>query len=74
MDIEDLFPSKPGDPLKELARQDLDPMSVDELDERIAALEAEIARVKRIRPPPPSTAAPPKNCSKKADCRHRQVQ
>lgn len=46
MDIEDLFPSKPGDPLKELARQDLDPMSVDELDERIAALEAEIARVK----------------------------
>ncbi len=46
MDIEDLFPSKPGDPLKELARQDLDPMSVDELDERITALEAEIARVK----------------------------
>jgi len=46
MDIEDLFPSKPSDPLKELARQDLDPMSVDELDERIAALEAEIARVK----------------------------
>lgn len=46
MDIEDLFPSTPGDPLKELARQDLDPLSVGELAERIAALEAEIARVK----------------------------
>ena len=45
MDIDDLFPSKPGDPLKELARQDLDPISVDELTERIAALKAEIARV-----------------------------
>ncbi len=45
MDIDDLFPSKPGDPLKELARQDLDPLSVDELHERIAALTAEIARV-----------------------------
>ena len=45
MDLEDLFPSKPGDPLVELAKQDLDPMSVDELTERIAALKAEIARV-----------------------------
>ena len=45
MDLEDLFPSKPGDPLVELGKQDLDPMSVDELNERIAALKAEIARV-----------------------------
>jgi uncharacterized small protein (DUF1192 family) len=45
MDLEDLFPSKPGDPLVELARQDLDPMSIEELTERIAALKAEIARV-----------------------------
>jgi uncharacterized small protein (DUF1192 family) len=45
MDLEDLFPSKPGDPLVELATQDLDPMSTEELIERIAALKAEIARV-----------------------------
>ena len=45
MDLEDLFPSKPGDPLVELARQDLDPMSVEELNERIEALRAEIDRV-----------------------------
>ena len=45
MDIEDLFPNKPGDPLTELARQDLDPVSIDELHERIAALKEEIARV-----------------------------
>jgi uncharacterized small protein (DUF1192 family) len=45
MDVEDLFPSKPGDPLVELARQDLDPMSIEELEGRIEALKAEIARV-----------------------------
>ena len=45
MDLEDLFPSKPGNPLVELAKQDLDPMSVAELEERIEALKAEIARV-----------------------------
>jgi uncharacterized small protein (DUF1192 family) len=45
MDIDDLFPSKPDDPLKLLARQDLDPLSIDELHERIEALKAEIARV-----------------------------
>jgi uncharacterized small protein (DUF1192 family) len=45
MDLEELFPSKPGDPLVELARQDLDPMSIEELHERIEALKAEIARV-----------------------------
>jgi uncharacterized small protein (DUF1192 family) len=45
MDIDDLFPSKPGDPLTELAKQDLDPISIEELRERIEALKAEIARV-----------------------------
>jgi uncharacterized small protein (DUF1192 family) len=45
MDIDDLFPSKPGDPLTELARQDLDPLSIEELDSRVEALKAEIARV-----------------------------
>ena len=45
MDLEDLFPSKPDDPLVVLARQDLDPISIEELGERIEALKAEIARV-----------------------------
>jgi uncharacterized small protein (DUF1192 family) len=45
MDLEELFPSKPGDPLAELAKQDLDPISVEELHARIEALKAEIARV-----------------------------
>ena len=45
MDLEELFPSKPGDPLVELSRQDLDPISIEELEARIEALKAEIARV-----------------------------
>ena len=45
MDLDDLFPSKPDDPLVVLAQQDLDPLSIDELHERIAALKEEIARV-----------------------------
>jgi uncharacterized small protein (DUF1192 family) len=45
VDLDDLFPSKPGDPLVELGKQDLDPMSIEELQERVAALKAEIARV-----------------------------
>ena len=45
MDLDDLFPSKPGDPLVELAKQDLDPISIEELHARIEALTAEIARV-----------------------------
>jgi uncharacterized small protein (DUF1192 family) len=43
---DDLFSSRPEDPLALLARQDLDPLSFDELDARILALEAEIARVR----------------------------
>jgi uncharacterized small protein (DUF1192 family) len=45
MDLDELFPAKPDDPLAALAKQDLDPMSVDELHARIAALRAEIDRV-----------------------------
>ncbi|HEX6662020.1 MAG TPA: DUF1192 domain-containing protein [Sphingomicrobium sp.] len=45
MDLDDLFPSKPDDPLVALGKQDLDPMSIDELKERIETLKAEIARV-----------------------------
>lgn len=46
MDLDELLPNKPDDPLVLLGKQDLDPLSVDELHTRIAALEAEIARVK----------------------------
>ena len=45
MDLDELFPSKPDDPLTQLAKQDLDPLSVEELEARIEALRAEIARV-----------------------------
>jgi len=46
MDLDELFPDKPGDPLVLLTRQDLDPLSVEELHARIVLLEAEIARAK----------------------------
>ena len=45
MDLDELFPDKPDDPLALLLKQDLDPLSVDELRERIILLQAEIARV-----------------------------
>ena len=45
MDLDELFPSKPSDPLVELGKQDLDPLSIEELKERVEALKAEIARV-----------------------------
>jgi uncharacterized small protein (DUF1192 family) len=45
MDLDELFPSKPGDPLVELGKQDLDPMSIEELQARIESLKVEIARV-----------------------------
>ena len=45
MDEDDFFSSKPQDPLALLTRQDLGPLSQDELAERIAMLKAEIARV-----------------------------
>jgi uncharacterized small protein (DUF1192 family) len=44
MDGDEILPRRNDDPVGQLARQDLDPFSVEELGERIAALEAEIAR------------------------------
>lgn len=38
------LPRKKSDTLAELAREDLDKLSIAELDDRIAALEAEMAR------------------------------
>ena len=46
MDLDELFPDKPKDPLTQLVRQDLDPLSVEELNARISVLEGEIARVR----------------------------
>lgn len=47
MTFEDLEPRPQcGEALKTLGREDLDLYAVDELHERIAALEAEIARAK----------------------------
>jgi uncharacterized small protein (DUF1192 family) len=47
MDEDDFFSSRPQDPLTLLVKQDLGPLSVDELQERIAMLKAEIDRVER---------------------------
>ncbi len=44
--MDELFAKRPQDPLTLLTKQDLDPLSVNELKERVAILEAEIARVK----------------------------
>lgn len=46
MDLDELFPDKPDDPVRLLTKQDLDPLSVDELQARITILEAEIARAR----------------------------
>ncbi|WP_128891485.1 DUF1192 domain-containing protein [Erythrobacter sp. HKB08] len=48
MDLDDL-PRPKGDAASKLAGEDLGPYSQDELDERIALLEAEIERVKSHR-------------------------
>jgi uncharacterized small protein (DUF1192 family) len=47
MDSDENLPRRADDPVALLARQDLDPLSVAELDQRIADLEAEIERVKQ---------------------------
>ncbi|QNE32847.1 DUF1192 domain-containing protein [Sphingomonas sp. NBWT7] len=44
MDLDDILGSRPDDPLAALLREDLDRLSVAELEARIAALEGEIAR------------------------------
>ena len=46
MDLDELFPDKPDDPLVLLAKQDLGPLSQDELEARIEALTTEIERVR----------------------------
>lgn len=45
MDLDDLFAKRPGDPLTLLVKQDLDPLSVEELTMRKEVLQAEIARI-----------------------------
>ena len=45
MDLDEIIPDKPDDPLALLLKQDLDPLSVDELRERIILLQSEIERV-----------------------------
>ena len=45
MDEDDFFSSRPQDPLTLLMKQDLGPLSIDELKERIELLKAEIERV-----------------------------
>ncbi len=46
MDPDDLSAKRPEDPLTQLCKQDLDPLSVTELEARIVALEEEIERVR----------------------------
>lgn len=47
MDTDDIAPPpRAGDPVALLARQDLDPLSVRELEARIAALELEVTRTR----------------------------
>ena len=46
MDADENLPRRKDDLLRQLAAQDLDPLSVEELHERVAMLEAEIARSK----------------------------
>ena len=45
--MDELFARKPGDPLTLMMRQDLDPLSVAELHERLEILAVETARVKQ---------------------------
>ena len=46
MDLDDLGPRKRDDALTALTGQDLDPLSVADLEERILLLEAETARTR----------------------------
>ena len=49
MDIDEILPNTAGNPLAMMVAQDLDPLSVKELDDRIAALEREIVRTRAKR-------------------------
>jgi uncharacterized small protein (DUF1192 family) len=44
MEADENLPLRRDDPLAILVRQDLDPLSVDELEERITTLKSEIVR------------------------------
>jgi uncharacterized small protein (DUF1192 family) len=44
MDFDEILAKNPDDPLAQLARQDLERLSLEELDRRIVLLEAEAAR------------------------------
>ncbi|MEH6701941.1 DUF1192 domain-containing protein [Parasphingorhabdus sp.] len=46
MDDDENLPRNANDPVALLVKQDLDPLSVDELDQRISLLESEINRCK----------------------------
>ncbi|MDP5277592.1 DUF1192 domain-containing protein [Sphingomonas sp. DG1-23] len=46
MDADENLPRRKDDLAAQLGKQDLDPFSVDELNERVALLEAEILRCK----------------------------
>jgi uncharacterized small protein (DUF1192 family) len=46
MDLDELFARKPDDLLTQVTRQDLDPLSIAELEERIQILESELGRVR----------------------------
>ena len=45
MDEDDFFSSRPQDPLTQVTKQDLGPLSIDELKARIETLKGEIDRV-----------------------------
>jgi uncharacterized small protein (DUF1192 family) len=49
MDLDENLPRRKDDLPAQLAKQDLDPYSVEELDERIALLQAEIERTRNKR-------------------------
>jgi uncharacterized small protein (DUF1192 family) len=50
MDLDDIMPArKDGDPLGTLLREDLDRLSLTELDTRIALLESELVRTRAKR-------------------------
>ncbi|WP_419814039.1 DUF1192 family protein [Glacieibacterium sp.] len=50
MDLDDIMPArKDGDPLTSLLREDLDRLSLAELDTRIALLESELVRTRAKR-------------------------
>lgn len=44
MDLDELFAKRPDDPLVALLKQDIDKLSIEELEQRIEALKGEIVR------------------------------